>query len=63
MTVEYGDDFLPIDDDRADRGNDGYLKSEKRLFAAHCLQRKSLRMTSYTPQPLVSLLVKLTPRL
>jgi hypothetical protein len=39
LTAEYGDDYLPIDDDRADRGNDGYLKSEKRLFAAHCFKR------------------------
>jgi hypothetical protein len=39
LIAEYGDDFLPIDDDRADRGNDGYLKSEKRMFAAHCFKR------------------------
>ena len=39
LIAEYGDDFLPIDDDRADRGNDGYLKSEKRMFAGHCFKR------------------------
>ncbi|MGI5514649.1 hypothetical protein [Streptomyces sp. CA-106131] len=39
LQAEYGADFLPIDDDRADRGNDGYLKSEKRMFAAHCFKR------------------------
>ncbi|MEV8525776.1 hypothetical protein AB0451_16700 [Streptomyces sp. NPDC052000] len=39
LQAEYGIDFLPIDDDRADRGNDGYLKSEKRMFAAHCFKR------------------------
>lgn len=39
LTAQYGDDFLPIDDDRADRGNDGYVKSEKRMFAAHCFKR------------------------
>jgi hypothetical protein len=39
LSASYGDDFLPIDDDRADRGNDGYLKSEKRMFAAHCFKR------------------------
>ncbi|WP_329463870.1 hypothetical protein [Streptomyces sp. NBC_01431] len=39
LQAEYGTDFLPIDDDRADRGNDGYLKSEKRMFAAHCFKR------------------------
>jgi hypothetical protein len=39
LQAEYGSDFLPIDDDRADRGNDGYLKSEKRMFAAHCFKR------------------------
>jgi hypothetical protein len=39
LVAEHGDDYLPIDDDRSDRGNDGYLKSEKRLFAAHCFKR------------------------
>jgi hypothetical protein len=39
LQAEHGPDFLPIDDDRADRGNDGYLKSEKRMFAAHCFKR------------------------
>jgi hypothetical protein len=39
LTADHGDDFLPIDDDQADRGNDGYLKSEKRIFAAHCFKR------------------------
>jgi hypothetical protein len=39
LAAEYGDDFLPIDDDRPDRGNDGYLKSEKRVFAVHCFKR------------------------
>lgn len=39
MRAEHGDDFLPIDDDRADRGNDGYLKSQKRMFAVHCFKR------------------------
>jgi hypothetical protein len=39
LQAEHGTDFLPIDDDRPDRGNDGYLKSEKRIFAAHCFKR------------------------
>jgi hypothetical protein len=39
LSAEYGDDFLPIDDDRPDRGNDGYLKSERRMFAMHCFKR------------------------
>jgi hypothetical protein len=39
LLAEHGSDFLPIDDDRPDRGNDGYLKSEKRLFAMHCFKR------------------------
>jgi hypothetical protein len=39
LLAEYGTNFLPIDDDRADRGNDGYLKSEKRLLAMHCFKR------------------------
>lgn len=39
LQAEYGADFLSIDDDRADRGNDGYLRSEKQMFAAHCFKR------------------------
>jgi hypothetical protein len=39
LIADHGDDFLAIDDDRADRGNDGYLKSERRLFAFHCFKR------------------------
>lgn len=39
LMAEHGDDFLPIDDDRGDRGNDGYVKSQKRMFAAHCFKR------------------------
>jgi hypothetical protein len=39
LSAEHNDDFLPIDDDRPDRGNDGYLKSQKRIFAAHCFKR------------------------
>lgn len=43
LGADYGADFLPIDDDRPDRGNDGYLKSEKRIFAAHCFKRAQNR--------------------
>lgn len=39
LSAEYGTAFLPIDDDRPDRGNDGYLVSEKRMFAMHCFKR------------------------
>jgi hypothetical protein len=39
LGADHGDDFLPIDDDQGDRGNDGYLKTEKRIFAAHCFKR------------------------
>lgn len=39
LGAEHGVDFLPVDDDRADRGNDGYLKSAKRLYAMHCFKR------------------------
>lgn len=39
LAAEHGDDFLPIDDDRPDRGNDGYLKPQKRVFAVHCFKR------------------------
>ena len=39
LAAAYGEDYLSIDDDRPDRGNDGYLKSEKRIFAVHCFKR------------------------
>lgn len=39
LSAEYGDDFLPIDDDQSDRGNDGYRKSTKQVFAVHCFKR------------------------
>jgi len=39
LDMEYGLDYVPIDDDQADRGNDGYLKPEKRIFAGHCFKR------------------------
>ncbi len=39
LVASYGDDFLPIDDDRPDAGNDGYLKPERRMFAMHCFKR------------------------
>jgi hypothetical protein len=39
LAAEYGTDFLPIDDDRADGGNDGYRKSSKQVFAVHCFKR------------------------
>jgi len=39
LEAEHGDDFLVIDDDQADRGNDGYLKSKKSLIAMHCFKR------------------------
>jgi hypothetical protein len=39
LSAEYGADFLPIDDDRADSGNDGYRKSAKQVFAVHCFKR------------------------
>lgn len=39
LRAEHGDDFLPIDDDQADAGNDGFLKSQRRMFAMHCFKR------------------------
>lgn len=39
LDMKYGLDFIPIDDDQADGGNDGYVKSEKRIFAGHCFKR------------------------
>lgn len=39
LAAEYGADFLQIDDDRADSGNDGYRKSVHQVFAVHCFKR------------------------
>jgi hypothetical protein len=39
LSADFGQDFLPIDDDRADGGNDGFLKSKKKVFAVHCFKR------------------------
>lgn len=39
MSAEHAGDFQPINDARADGGNDGYLRSEKRLFARHCFKK------------------------
>lgn len=39
LHAEHGDDFLPVDDDQPDAGNDGYLKSQRRMFAMHCFKR------------------------
>lgn len=39
LIAEHGDDFLQIDDDAPDGGNDGYLTSERRMFAMHCFKR------------------------
>lgn len=39
LEAEYGNDFLPIDDDRADGGNDGYVKSREMIIAVHCFKR------------------------
>ncbi len=39
LAAEHGEDFLPIDDDRADNGNDGYRKSTQQVFAVHCFKR------------------------
>ncbi len=39
LSAEHGEDFLPIDDDRADSGNDGYRKSTRQVFAVHCFKR------------------------
>lgn len=42
--ADHADDFVPIDDDRADGGNDGYLKSERRIYAVHCSRAAELRL-------------------
>lgn len=32
-------DYQAIDDNRGDGGNDGYIASEKRMFAQHCFKK------------------------
>lgn len=39
LRAQHEEDFLPIDDDVPDGGNDGYLRSECRMFAMHCFKR------------------------
>jgi hypothetical protein len=39
LSLKYGEDFLPIDDDQRDSGNDGYVITEKRMIAGHCFKR------------------------
>src|SRR4051794_33555061 len=39
LRATYGDDYLAIDDDQPDAGNDGYLTPERRMFAMHCFKR------------------------
>jgi hypothetical protein len=36
FTSIYGDDFQVIDGTRSDEGNDGYVRSEKRILAIYC---------------------------
>jgi len=36
LTCVYGEEFQIIDGTRSDEGNDGYLRSEKRIFAIYC---------------------------
>lgn len=36
FTAEYDNDFQVIDGTRGDEGNDGYISSEKRVFAIYC---------------------------
>ena len=36
LTCIYGEDFQIIDGTRSDEGNDGYVYSEKRIFAIYC---------------------------
>lgn len=39
LTAKWGLDYCQFDDDQADRGNDGYLKSKKWIFARHCFKK------------------------
>lgn len=36
FTCSYGDDFQVIDGTRSDEGNDGYVRSEKKILAIYC---------------------------
>lgn len=36
FTLKYNEDFQIIDGSRSDKGNDGYVRSEERLFAIYC---------------------------
>lgn len=39
LEAEFGPDYQAIDDDRGDGGNDGYIFSQKRIFARHCFKK------------------------
>ncbi|HWS41337.1 MAG TPA: hypothetical protein VN247_08650 [Arenimonas sp.] len=39
MVAEFGEDYQPIDDSRADGGNDGYLRSQSKVYAHHCFKK------------------------
>ncbi len=45
---KWGFDYDQIDDDQSDGGNDGYLRTEKTLFARHCFKspHKSKNLTA-----------------
>ena len=36
LTEKYGDDYQIVDGTRSDEGDDGYIRSEERLFAIYC---------------------------
>lgn len=43
LQAEYPNDYQPVDDDRPDGGNDGYISSQKRMFARHCFKNPTKR--------------------
>lgn len=45
LNAEYKTDYQPVDDNRSDDGNDGYLITEQRMFARHCFKKPPQRRT------------------
>lgn len=45
LQAEYGNDFQVVDDSGGDLGNDGYLRSQKALYAIYCPEKKPTQKT------------------
>lgn len=46
LIAEYPSDYHPIDDSVGDGGNDGYLSSEKKMYARHCFVKPAQKTTN-----------------